>query len=80
METLSNIPCSVIQTADILTWDLVKTMICKALNPILEHVDDWLGHIEDHIINQLEVDRSSLLVNWKLIEGLVNNVVKVDCK
>jgi len=77
METFSNIPCSVIQTADILAWDLVKTMLYKSLNPILEHADDWLGHIEDHIINQLEVDRSALLMNWKLIEGFINNVVKV---
>ena len=77
METLSNIPCSVIQTADILAWDLVKTMLCKSLNPILEHTDNWLGHVEDHVINQLEVDRSALLMNWKLIEGFVNNVAKV---
>jgi len=77
MEALSNIPCSVIQTADILAWDLVKTMLCKSLNPILEHAGHWLGHIEDHVINQLEVDRCALLMNWKLIEGFINNVVKV---
>ena len=48
METLSNILGSIIQTADIFAWDLVKTMLCKSLNPILEHADDWLGHVEDH--------------------------------
>ena len=77
METLSNIPCSIIQTADILTWDLVKTMLCKSLNLILEYADDWLGHIEDHVINQLEVDRSALLMNWKPVEGLINDVSKI---
>ncbi len=77
MEALSNIPGSIVQTADILAWGLVKTMLCKSLNPILEHVDDWLGHFEDHVINQLEVDRSALLMNWKHIEGFVINVAKV---
>jgi hypothetical protein len=52
-------------------------MLCKSLNPILEYVDHWLGHIEDHIINQLEVDRFALLMNWKLIEGFIINVAKV---
>ena len=52
-------------------------MLRKTLDPILEHMDNWFSHIEDHIINQLEVDRSALLVNWKLVEGLVNNVTKV---
>ena len=77
METLGNIPGSIIQTADILAWDLVKTMLCKSLNPILEHADDWLGHVEDHVVNQLEVDRPALLMNWKLVEGFVNDVAKV---
>jgi hypothetical protein len=64
---------------DILAWDLVKTMLCKSLNPILEHMDNWLGHVEDHVINinQIEVDRSALLMNWKLVEGFVNNIAKV---
>jgi len=52
-------------------------MLCKSLNPILEHVDDWLGHVEDNVINQLEVDRPALLMNWKLVEDFVNNVAKV---
>ena len=77
METLQDIPGSIVQTADILAWDLVKTMLQKSLDPILEDADNWLGHVEDNVINQLEVDRSALLVNWKLVEGLVNNVTKV---
>jgi len=52
-------------------------MLRKTLDPILEDTDNWISRIEDHIINQLEVDRSTLLVNWKLVEGLVNNVTKV---
>jgi len=52
-------------------------MLCKSLNPILEHTDNWLGHVEDHVINQLEVNRSALLMIWKLVEGFVNNVAKV---
>ncbi len=62
---------------DVLAWDFVKSMLCKTLDSILEDADNWFSHIEDHIINQLEVDRSALLVSWKLIEGLVNNVTKV---
>ncbi len=52
-------------------------MLRKTLDPILEDMDNWFSHIEDHIINQPEVDKSALLVNWKLVEGLVNNVTKV---
>jgi hypothetical protein len=52
-------------------------MLRKSLDPILEDVDNWLGHVEDYVMNQLEVDRSVLLVNWKLVEGLVNDVMKV---
>ncbi len=52
-------------------------MLCKSLNPILEHSDDWLGHVDDHVINHLEVDRPALLMNWKLVEGFINNVAKV---
>jgi hypothetical protein len=52
-------------------------MLCKSLDPILEDADNWLGHVEDYVINQLEVDRSALLVSWKLIESLVNDVTKV---
>ena len=59
---------------DILAWDLVKIMLCKSLNPILEHRDNRLSHVEDHVTNKLEVDRSALLMNWKLVEGFVNNV------
>ena len=47
------------------------------LGPCKDHALHWLGHVEDHIINQLEVDRSALLMNWKLVEGFVNNVAKV---
>jgi hypothetical protein len=43
----------------------------------MEHADYWLGHIEDNVINQLEVDRSALLMNWKLVECFVNYDAKV---
>jgi hypothetical protein len=56
------LPGRIIQAADILTWDLVKTMLHKSLDPVMEDVDNWLSHVEDDIINQLEIDRSPLLM------------------
>jgi hypothetical protein len=55
----------------------VKAMLRKSLDPILQHANNGFGHVEDHIIDQLEVDRSSLLMNQKLVEGLVDNVAEV---
>jgi len=77
MNTLRDIPCSIIQTADILAWDFVQSMLCKTFDPTLEDTDNCLSHVEDNIRNQLKVDRSTLLVNWKLVEGLINDVTKV---
>ena len=77
MQTLQNIPDSILQAVDILAWNLVKTMLRKSLDPILEDADNRLGHVEDNVINQLDVERSALLVNWKLVESLVNDVTKV---
>jgi hypothetical protein len=34
-------------------------------------------HVEDNVINQLEVDRPALLMNWQLVESLVNDILKV---
>ena len=51
METFSNVPGSVVQAANILAWDLKQSMFCKSLDPIFEHADDWLSHVEDSVIN-----------------------------
>ena len=56
---------------------LSSPCFCKSLDPILEHADDWLSHVEDNVINQLEVDRPTLLMNWQLVESLVNDIPKV---
>ena len=77
METFSNVPGSVVQAANVLAWDLKQSMFCKSLDPILEHADDWLSHVEDNVINQLEVDRPALLMNWQLIESLIDDILKV---
>jgi hypothetical protein len=77
MQTLRDIQGIIVQAADVLAWNLVMTMLGKSFDPILEDADNWLGHVEDYVVNQLEVDGSALLVNWKLIESLVNNVAKV---
>jgi hypothetical protein len=62
---------------DILAWDLVKAMLSKSLDPILQHTNNGFVNVEDHIIGQLEVDRSSLLMNQRLVEGLIDNVVEI---
>jgi len=77
MEAFSNVPGSIIKTANVLTWNLEQSMCRKSLDPTLEYADNWLSHIEDNVINQLEVDRASLLMNWELVEGLVNDVPEI---
>ncbi len=62
---------------DILAWEIGKAMLSKSLDPILQHTNNRFGHVEDHIIDLLKVDRSSLLMNRKLVEGLVNDVAEV---
>ncbi len=52
-------------------------MLSKSLDPILQQANKGLGHVEDHIIDQLELDRSSLLMNRKLVEGLIEDVAEV---
>ena len=77
MEMFSNVPGSVVQAVIVLAWDLKQSMFCKSFDLNLEHVDDWLSHVEDNVINQLEVDRHALLMNWELVESLVNDILKV---
>jgi hypothetical protein len=55
----------------------VKAMLSKSLDPILQHTNNGFVNVEDHIIGQLEVDRSSLLMNPRLVEGLIDNVVEI---
>ncbi len=39
-----------------LAWHLVETVLRETLDPNLEDTDNWFSHVEDDIINQLNVD------------------------
>ena len=53
-------------------------MLHKSFDPVLlEDIDNWLSHVKVDIINQLEIDRSPLLINLKLVKGLIYDVTKV---